>query len=120
MKVDIKISSKESKEDSGNEGRLAKSSSPSPKYLCEEENSYYGIGVVLNEGAGGCLVEKVAKNGPAAKAGIREGYLVYEKDSLECPKRGEEGTKITLLVFESKTSDPKTITLTRSKICLEN
>lgn len=119
-KVDIKISSKESKKSSRNEGRPIESPSSNSEHSCEEESSYYGIGVVLRETNLLCIVEKVAKNSPAARAEIKEGYLVYEKDSLECPKRGKEGTKITLLVFEDKNLPPKTITLQRAKICLEN
>lgn len=53
---------------------------------------------------GGAAVEKVAKNGPAVKAGLQPGDIILEVDSVKIRKPEELARELTLLPPGSKAS----------------
>ncbi|MER3466744.1 MAG: S41 family peptidase, partial [Armatimonadota bacterium] len=61
-----------------------------------------GIGVTIEVRSDGLLVTRVIEGGPAEKAGIKVGDLLFEADGKPIrgveDVRGEEGTKVKIRV----------------------
>lgn len=94
------------------------------------EKGMCGIGVVLKEGIEGVIVHEMIKGGPAENSGILcAGDTIVEVDGQNVKgasfrhvlevMRGKEGTKMTLSVMRPATHEFKRVTLTRSKISLD-
>jgi serine protease Do len=71
----------------------------------KEINPRYGFtrGDEVSRG-GGAVVQKVAKNGPAAKAGLRPGDIILEVDGVKIRKPDELARELTLLPPGSRVS----------------
>ncbi len=90
------------------------------------DRSYGGIGAVVSMRDGYLTIERPIYSGPAYEAGLRtndqiikvEGDSTYEKELQAIVKKlkGEPGTEVSFTVMRRGWTDPRTFTITRSKI----
>lgn len=88
------------------------------EYEANEEamkNAYVGVGITISplDDETGFVIQKVAENGPAAKAGILPGDILVEADGirageaglddLKAAVKGEKGTAVSLTVLRDGT-----------------
>ena len=94
--------------------------------------AYSGIGAYISQNAntGVITIFKCFKDGPAEKAGILPGDIIYKIDGTEVTGddltelvqtkvKGEAGTKVTITVVREGKSDPIDITVTRAVVTVQ-
>jgi len=89
-----------------------------------------GIGAELSPDELGARVERVFKDSPAAKAGIKANDLVIKVngedvagdavESIVEKIRGKEGTKVQLTIFRPSEKKTKTFNLTRRRVSIQD
>ncbi len=86
---------------------------------------FYGIGASISKEKDFAVVKSVEKEGPAEKAGIKEGDMILEIDGKSTEElkideiikklRGTEGTNLTLTIKRKDNEEPIKLTLTRQR-----
>ncbi|MGH9616834.1 MAG: S41 family peptidase [Acidobacteriaceae bacterium] len=96
-------------------------------FLEQEQGRYYGVGMVIEQGANGqTLVQVPFVNSPAYKAGIRPGDVILKVDGKACAGlttsevanllRGAKGTPVTITLGREGWAKPIEVTVTRAEI----
>ena len=96
--------------------------------LRDNAGQYVGIGayVTQNEKTGIVSITKAIDHSPAKKAGLKKGDIIAQVDGKDITGqnlekvvskiKGEENTKVTLKIFDPKTSKYKKVTLVRKPV----
>jgi carboxyl-terminal processing protease len=93
----------------------------------EEEGRYYGVGMVIEQGAQGqTMVQTPFVNSPAFKAGIRSGDVILKVDGKTCSGltttevanllRGPKGTPVAISLGREGWGKPIDVTVVRAEI----
>ena len=94
----------------------------------ESSGKYVGIGayVTQNDKTGIISITKAIDNSPAKKAGLKNGDIIAQVDGKEVTGmdlekvvskiKGKENTKVTLKIYDPKTTKYKNVTLVRKKV----
>ncbi|MBC8354075.1 MAG: PDZ domain-containing protein [Planctomycetes bacterium] len=109
-----------------------------PRYVPEEEyvvqqqirdNRYVGIGIQLSQSEGRPAMFKVLPNGPANRAGGRDGDVIVTIDGTDTEGmqlsdtierlRGNDGEAVTLTVRQPKETEARTLELVRGEVPFE-
>ncbi|MGH9740655.1 MAG: S41 family peptidase [Candidatus Acidiferrales bacterium] len=96
-------------------------------FLEQEQGRYYGVGMVIEQGANGqTMVQVPFVNSPAYKAGIRPGDAILKVDGKSCAGlntsevanllRGAKGTPVTITLGREGWAKPIEVTVTRAEI----
>lgn len=95
------------------------------------KGTYYGIGAVVQQNTKTMYITIVKPyvDGPAYKAGMLPGDIIYMVDDVDVTgmavdkvvsmMKGEEGTEVKVTVIREGVSDPIELTVTRAKIEIE-
>lgn len=90
--------------------------------------NYCGIGAVVsqNKQTGIITILNAYENGPAGKAGLKEGDILYAVDGKAVEDReltdivsdmkGEEGTTVTISILRGEEDKPRDFTITRGNV----
>jgi carboxyl-terminal processing protease len=96
-------------------------------FLEQEQGRYYGVGMVIEQGANGqTMVQVPFVNSPAYKAGIRPGDVILKVDGKICAGlntsevanllRGAKGTPVTISLGREGWPKPIDVTVVRAEI----
>lgn len=96
-------------------------------FLEQEQGRYYGVGMVIEQGANGqTLVQVPFVNSPAYKAGIRPGDVIVKVDGKACAGlttsevanllRGAKGTPVTITLGREGWAKQIEVTVMRAEI----
>ena len=94
----------------------------------ELSGSVAGIGVLIGDDNGAFVVDRVIRDSPADKAGIKAGDRITAVDgtsvsgldfgSLGEKIRGDVGTRVTVTVIHAGSTDPVDLTMTRAEVSM--
>jgi carboxyl-terminal processing protease len=96
-------------------------------FLEQEQGRYFGVGMVIEQGANGqTMVQVPFVNSPAYKAGIRPGDVILKVDGKVCAGlttsevanllRGSKGTPVTITLGREGWTKPIEVTVIRAEI----
>ncbi len=94
----------------------------------ELSGSVAGIGVLIGDDNGAFVVDRVIRDSPADKAGIKPGDRItavdgasvagLDFDGLAGKIRGEVGTRVTITVIHAGSAEPVELTMARAEVSM--
>lgn len=116
-------------------GGMLRSLDPNSRYVSPEDvheedesllNEVCGIGVYIEEQNSSIIIKEVVENGPADKAGIKAGDIIFKindefvryltfKEAMKKIK-GPENTAVKITVLRKGCNEPLIFTITRAKV----